>query len=83
VTKPDGVALDQDRSASLLVRVWVEGGTDQFRARLTGVETSPGDSAASEVAVGLASSPGDVITLVESWLTSFLGSSASEGSDLF
>src|SRR5215203_2662334 len=55
VTEGDGVGwtvtLDEDRSASLLVRVWLEGGTDEFRARLTSADTSPGADA-TEVTVG-------------------------------
>src|SRR3954471_10479865 len=38
------VTLDQDRSASLLVRVWLDGDTDEFGARLTSVDTSPGQA---------------------------------------
>jgi hypothetical protein len=72
------VSLDQDRSASLLLRVWLEHGTE-FRARLTSVETSPGDEAGGEVTVSLASSPSEVIEAMESWLMAFLGGGASTG----
>jgi hypothetical protein len=70
------VTLDQDRSASLLVRVWLETETDEFRARLTSVDTSPGGDGA-EVTVGVASSPTDVLAVVRGWLTSFLGPGTS------
>ena len=66
------MTLDQDRSASLLVRVWLESETDGFRARLTSVDVSPGADA-GEVTVGVASSPTDVLALVRTWLTTFLG----------
>ncbi len=66
------MALNQDRSASLLLRVWLEDG-DGFRARLTSVDTSAGQLDGAEVTVGVASSPSDVITLVDTWLTKFLG----------
>jgi hypothetical protein len=65
--------LNQDRSASLLVRVWVEVGADEFRARLTSVDTSAGCVDGAELTVGVASSPDDVIALVRTWLTRFRG----------
>jgi len=74
------VTVDQDRSASLLIRVWLEAGTDEFRARVTSVGTSPGDDDA-ELTVGVASSPGGVIAAVQTWLTEFLGSGADAGPD--
>lgn len=74
------VTLDQDRSASLLVRVWLEDGTDGFRARLTSVDTSPGADG-DEVTVGLASSPTGVLAVVDTWLTTFLGTGPSPDSD--
>src|SRR3954447_3521066 len=74
------VTLDQDRSASLLVRVWLDSDTDEFRARLTSVDTSPGQEGA-EATVGVASSPSDVITAVRTWLATFLGPSSNLGPD--
>jgi hypothetical protein len=79
------VTLDQDRSASLLVRVWLESGadgsgTDGFRARLTSVDTSPG-AGGDEVTVGVASSPTEVLAVVETWLTTFLGPDTSPDPD--
>jgi hypothetical protein len=74
------VTLDQDRSASLLVRVWLESATDGFRARLTSVDTSPGDDDA-EVTVGVVSSPTDVLAVVRTWLNTFLGPGMSVDSD--
>ena len=72
--------MDRERSASLLVRVWLEGGTDGFRARLAGVDTAPGADGA-EVTVGVASSPADVLAVVRTWLTTFLGPGPSLDSD--
>ncbi len=68
--------MTEDRSASLLVRVWLEGDTGGFRARLTSVDTSPGHADGRELTVGVASSPGEVIALVQTWLTDFLGPGA-------
>ena len=70
------VTLDQDRSASLLVRVWLESETGGFRARLTSVDTAPGADGA-EVTVGVASSPSDVLAVVDTWLRDFLGPDTS------
>jgi hypothetical protein len=75
------VTLNQDRSASLLVRVWLEGGTEGFRARLTSVDTSAGSDEGSEVTVGVASSPSEVIAVVQTWLAAFVGPDPSLGSD--
>jgi hypothetical protein len=63
--------LDQDRSASLLLRVWLENGTG-FRARLASVDTSPGGTG-REATVAVASSPGELLTAVEAWLIAFIG----------
>src|SRR5688500_16149492 len=74
VTSPDGrmVTVEQDRSASLLLRVWLESGTDDFRARLTTLDTSPGAAVGAELTVSVASSPDEVITVVRTWLAAFL-----------
>jgi hypothetical protein len=73
------VILDQNRSASLLLRVWLESGTDDFRARLTTLDTSPGEAGGAEVTVAVASSPDEVITVVRTWLTTFLDPGADMG----
>jgi hypothetical protein len=64
------VAVTDDRSAALLVRVWLEDGTEQFRARVlaVGPETPAGDRT-----VAVASSPSEVIDAVSRWLEEFLG----------
>ncbi len=64
--------MDGDRSAVLVVRVWLEGGTDQFRARLVTAGTSPGSEVGEEVTVAATSSPGDVVSAVRAWLDEFL-----------
>lgn len=79
VTNTVGVTLDQNRSASLLVRVWLEGGTEGFRARLTSVDTSLGSDEGGELTADVASSPTDVIILVQAWLTAFLGPDVESG----
>jgi len=75
--------MDGDPSAVLVVRVWLEGGTDQFRARLMAAGTSPGTGVGGEVTVGVASSPGDVVSAVRAWLDEFLdtGSISIDGGE--
>ena len=63
--------MDGDPSAVLVARVWLEGGSSQFRARLTTAGTTPG-SGGEEVTVRVASSPGDVVRAVRAWLDEFL-----------
>ncbi len=69
-----------DRSAALLLRVWLEDGAPVFRGRLTTMETSPGGGGTEEVAVALASSPRDVVEAVRVWLDQFI-SDASDSID--
>jgi predicted nucleotidyltransferase len=64
--------MDGDPSAVLVVRVWLEGDTDQFRARLTTAGTTPDSEVGEEVTVTVASSPGDVLRAVHAWLDEFL-----------
>ena len=64
--------MDGDPSAVLVVRVWLEGGTDQFRARLMIAGTTPGSEVGEDVTVTVASSPGDVVRAVRAWLDEFL-----------
>ena len=64
--------MDGDPSAVLVARVWLEGGTDQFRARLTTAGTTPGSGVGEEVTVTVASSPGDVVSAIRAWLNEFL-----------
>ena len=63
------MAVPRDRSATLLVRVWLEDG-DTFRARLTAVAAAEGSPAVEAGAT--AASPGDVLTAVQAWLDDFL-----------
>ena len=69
----DGDPLDDDRSAALVIRVWLQGGTDQFRSRLTAVDIRPGSGGGEEVALPVASSPGEVSDAVSQWLHDFVG----------
>jgi hypothetical protein len=64
--------LVDDISAALVIRVWFEGGTNHFRARLTTADTSPGSAGVSELTVAVASSPRDVVDALSEWLEDFL-----------
>jgi hypothetical protein len=63
--------------------VWLEGDTDQFRARLMTVGTTPGSGVGEEVTVTVAALPGDVVRAVRAWLEEFLdtGSSSIDGGE--
>ena len=69
--------MDGDPSAVLVVRVWLEGDSGHFRARLTTAGTSPGSGVGEEVTVTAASSPGDVVSAVRAWLDEFLDTGGS------
>lgn len=71
------VTLDGDRSAALLVRVWLEDGPRSFRGRLTSIDTSPGRPGADEATVALAASPREVVDAVRAWLDEFLGDASN------
>ena len=75
--------MDGDPSAVLVVRVWLEGGTDSFRARLMTAGTTPGSGVGEEVTVTVTSSPGDVVSAVRAWLDEFLdtGSISIDGGE--
>ena len=60
--------MTEDRSAALLVRVWLEDGTEHFRARVTAV----GVHGFEDRTVALAASTGDLIQAVSKWLDHFL-----------
>jgi hypothetical protein len=62
------VAVADDRSAALLLRVWTEQGSDQFRARLMAIDSGQG----SDRTVALASSPDEVLEAVGRWLDEYL-----------
>ena len=64
--------MDGDPSAVLVVRVWLEGDSSQFRARLTTAGTTPGSEVGEDVTVTVAASPGDVVRAVRAWLDEFL-----------
>ena len=77
--------MDGDPSAVLVVRVWLEGDSSQFRARLMIAGTSPGRGVGEEVTVTVtvAASPGDVVSAVRAWLDEFLdtGSISIDGGE--
>jgi hypothetical protein len=60
--------LTEDRSAALLVRVWLEDGIETFRARVTAVGTCGSD----DRTIALAASSSDLIAAVSEWLEEFL-----------
>jgi hypothetical protein len=66
------VAVSDDRSAALLVRVWLEDGGEQFRARLSALARTRDGGQEEELTVAVASSPGDVLSAVSDWLDEFL-----------
>jgi hypothetical protein len=66
------VTLDDDISAALVIRVWVEGGTEHFRGRLTTADTSGASTGEGELTIALASSTGDLMDAVGKWLDDFL-----------
>ncbi len=65
------VAVSDDRSAALLLRVWLEDGDGQFRARLSSLARTR-DEQEEELTVAVASSPRDVLTALSDWLDEFL-----------
>ena len=65
------VTLHNDRSAALVIRVWLDRGTGQFRSRVTAADTSAGAAFGDEVTVAVASSPGEVMDAVSEWLHGF------------
>ncbi len=75
--------MDGDPSAVLVARVWLEGGSNQFRARLTIAGTTPGSGVGGEATVTVASYPGDVVRAVRAWLEEFLdtGSISIDGGE--
>ena len=64
--------MADDRSAALLIRVWLEG-AGAFRARLTTIAGAEDQAPAHEVTVAVASTPGDVLEAVRAWLESSTG----------
>jgi hypothetical protein len=65
--------VNEDRAAALLVRVWVEEGSDQFRARLTALDTSGASGAAGEQqTIAVVASPSDAADALRRWLEDFL-----------
>jgi hypothetical protein len=63
--------VDGDRSAVLLLRVWLADGARTFRGRLTKVDTSVARDG-EETSVAVVSSPRDAAEVVRTWLNRFL-----------
>jgi hypothetical protein len=66
------VTLDDDRSAVLIIRVWLDRGSGQFRGRLTAADTSVGAARGGEAALAVVSSPREVTDAVSEWLRGFV-----------
>jgi hypothetical protein len=63
--------VDGDRSAVLLLRVWLADGARTFRGRLTKMDTSVARDG-EETSVAVVSSPRDAAEVVRTWLNRFL-----------
>ena len=63
--------MDGDRSAVLLLRVWLADGARTFRGRLTAMDTSVAHGG-EETSVAVVSSPRDAAEVVRTWLNRFL-----------
>ncbi len=63
--------MSEDRSGTLLVRVWLEGGAGHFRARVSAVASDAPDE---DRTVAVAASPREVLDAVRGWLDDFTGS---------
>jgi hypothetical protein len=66
------VAVTDDRSAVLLIRVWLDGDDQAFRARLTALGSPDKDGRVEESAVATTASPSVVVAAVEEWLAQFV-----------
>ena len=64
--------MTDERSAALLVRVWLEEGPQSFRARVTAV----GLDRSEDRTVAVAASASDVMDAVSQWLDDFLRDSS-------
>ena len=66
------MAVAEEPSAVLLIRVWLEGDEGAFRARLSGIGEAGGDETPEARTVAVAASPEDVVVAVERWLADFV-----------
>ncbi|MGY1617392.1 hypothetical protein ACI797_11700 [Geodermatophilus sp. SYSU D00691] len=64
--------MTQERSAALLIRVWLEG-DDGFRARVLSIDPA---ADGRERTVAVASTHGEVVDAVRHWLEEFSGRGA-------
>ncbi len=60
----------RERTGVLVLRVWIEAGTDEFRARIT----AESELGAEERVTVVASSLDEIIEFVRRWVQEFLGS---------
>jgi hypothetical protein len=64
--------VDGDRSAVLLLRVWLADGARNFRGRVTKMDTSVARRGGEEASVAVVSSPRDAAETVRAWLDRFV-----------
>lgn len=74
------MAVAEDPSAVLLIRVWLEGDERAFRARLSGMKAPAGGAAAAaaDSTIAVAADPRGVLLAVEQWLADFVGGAEDE-----
>jgi hypothetical protein len=72
------VTVIEDRSGVLLLRVWQEGRTGVFRARMITPGVRRGPDTDDDFTVALASSPENVTDAVRAWLAEFLAAAGVE-----
>jgi hypothetical protein len=72
------VTVDDDRTAALVIRVWLEGPTDQFRGRLTVAHADPGAETGGVITVAVASSPRELTDALSQWLDDFVRDAANQ-----
>lgn len=65
------MTLNDNRSAALLSRVWVEEGSDGFRGRVNSIDTSGDPEGRDEITFAVASSTSEVLDSVRRWLDEF------------
>lgn len=67
----------EEQSDVLLVRVWMERDSGEFRARMTRPRTSRSDGTGGDLTVAVAMSTEGVFEAVRAWLGEFLASVAA------
>jgi hypothetical protein len=63
--------VNEDRAAALLVRVWVEEDSGQFRARLTAIDFGASGVGGEQHTIAVVASPSDAADALRRWLEDF------------